>query len=104
MAKSVVIHCRMEVVDLDKKIYKRAGQEMLKNKGIWPLVPELPGLDLNEGRPYWIFEEGDRSRYDERLTFADWFATEAAKAIIDSGKDEDVIPYCLLIRKEKDTK
>ncbi|MFH1385957.1 MAG: hypothetical protein ABIG65_02840 [Patescibacteria group bacterium] len=46
-------------------------------------------------------------RYDERLAFADWFASEAVKAVIDSGdsgKDEDRIPFCLLIRKEKDTK
>ncbi len=104
MAKSVVVHCRLEVVDLDEEVEKRAGQEALKNRGVWPLIPELPGLDLNEGRLYHIFYEGNHFRYDERLAFADWFALEAVKAVIASGKDEDQIPYSVLIRKEKETK
>lgn len=103
--KSVVIHCRMEVVDFNEEVEKRAGQEALKNRGVWPPISEVPGLDLNEGRPYRIFFEGeDRLRYGERLMFADWFAIEAVKAVINSGKNDDKIPHCLFIRKEKDVK
>ena len=106
--KSVVIYCRMEVIDFDEETEKRAAQEALKNKGIWQSIPGLPRLNLNEERPYYIFYEGHRRfRQDERFTFADWFSTEAVKAVIDNGEAEDEeskIPYCLFIRKEKETK
>ncbi|KKT25625.1 MAG: hypothetical protein UW11_C0025G0009 [Parcubacteria group bacterium GW2011_GWA2_43_9b] len=108
--KSVIVHCRFEVVDFDEKAEKRAGQEALKNRGICPSIPEVPGLDLNEGRIYYIYEGALRFRRDERLSFADWFSTEAVKAVIDSRRkggqgaeehhEEDIIPYGILIRKE----
>ena len=53
--KSVVIHCRMEVINLDEAVEERAAQEMSENKGVWPVISEAPGFDLNEGRVYYIF-------------------------------------------------
>ena len=101
MAKSVIIRYQMEVVDLDEKVYKRAGQEMLKNKGKWLPVAELPDLDMNEAVIYFPCVESGKVRSDQRFSMADRFVNEAAVVIMKSGKDAEIIPYSLILKKEE---
>ena len=91
MAKSVVVHYHLEVVDLDEEADKRIHRAWKENIAEYPdNIPELPGVNLNIARLY---------HYPSGVAaMADRLVTISAIAIMDSEKEKgEPVPYCIIL-------